>query len=207
MSTELDLGRTGDESVKAGLKAADTYPMGVPALKPKSSLQVERKDMGRADSFRYNILTHVADENYDRAIHDLKNFMSRETEFLKAKIRSERFVLHCIDLVNAIRAKRRFPGMNSLTIAKQQELNDRFREHFNELQYILKKIEKIEHEVRLEDVRSTVWVVKALAGAIGVVLALGFLIDVNAGLLRTTIFVIDDGFFRFTRWMLGLVGF
>lgn len=181
--------------------------MGVPVLKQKPGLQVERKDMGRADSFRYNILTHVVDENYDRAIHELKTFLSRETEFHKARLRSERFVHHCVDLVNAIRAKRNFPGMNSLTIAKQQELNDRFREHFNELQYILKKIEKIEHEVKLEDVRSTVWVVKSIAWCAGLLLAVAFLMDVNAGLFRTVVYVIDDTFFRVAKLCLSLIGF
>lgn len=177
--------------------------MGLPAKKAAMQLNVDRHNMGRADSFRFNITTHVVEENYDKAIEELRGFLDKDSEYPKFKERVERYVNHAIDLVNAIRAKRKFPGMNSLTIAKQQEIADRFKEHFDELQYVLKKIEKIQGDLRVDDVRSTVWVVKALIVSIFFVATAAFLVDASHGLLDTTINVIDDAFVQLVA-LLGL---
>jgi hypothetical protein len=126
----------------------------------------------------------------------LNNYMDRDSEYPQFKERIERYVAHSIDLIHAIRAKRRFPGLGNLTIAKQQELGDKFREHYNELQKVLKKIEKIQIELRLEDIRSTVWVVKALVNAIVAVALLAFFVEASRGLILNFWVVIDDSFVR-----------
>src|SRR6185312_7473140 len=118
--------------------------MGLPAKKDQFQLQVERHDMGKADTLRYNVITFVVEENYERAIQELRTFSEKDSEYPKFKEKTERYISHAIDLVNAIRTKRKFPGAAFMTMAKQQELNERFREHFNELQNILKRIEKTE---------------------------------------------------------------
>jgi hypothetical protein len=177
--------------------------MGVPALKNSqgSGLQVDRKDMGRADTLRFNVISFVVEENYDRAVKELEDYISRDSQYPRFKERVERYVGHCIDLVNAIRAKRKFPGMNHLTMAKQQEINEKYREHFNELQFVLRKIEQVHVTVKLDDVRSTVWVVRALAQAVGVIFLVGLLIELGDGLFITAITVIDDFFIDITQWI------
>ncbi len=169
--------------------------MGLPLKRDmKAELGAVGKDMGRADTFRYNVLTYVVEENYDGAIRELKGFLEADSEFPRFRERIEPFILHGIDLVNAIRAKRKFPGAQMLTIAKQQELNEKFVSHFSELQGILKKIERIQNDLRLEDIRSTVWIVKAAITSAIVIAVVAFLLDVNQGLLQTTIVVVDDVF-------------
>lgn len=180
--------------------------MGVPKLQT-NEFKVDRQDLGRADTLRYNVLSYVVEENYDKAIGELKKFLDKDSEYPHFKERVERYVMHSVDLVNAIRAKRKFPGVNSLTMAKQQELNEKFRTHFNELQYILKKIEKIQVDLRLEDVRSTVWVVRAIMNAAVAIAVAAFLLDVSRGLMRTTMVVVDDTFIRLTDWIFSIVGF
>ena len=102
-------------------------------------MQLDAKEMGRADSLRYNVLHHVVSENYDRAIDDLKSALEKKSVFPSFREKAERFASHAVDLVNAIRAKRHFPGIDSLTMAKQEEISDRYMEHFRELQTMLKK--------------------------------------------------------------------
>lgn len=173
---------------------ADKSGMGAPALQNnfKPDFKVDRSDLGRADTLRFNILTFVVEEDYDRAIEALQVFLNTESEYPRFKERVERFVYHAIDLVNAIRAKRKFPGVQMLTMAKQQELNEKFAAHFQELQYVLKKIEHIQNDVRIDDIRSTVWVVRAAINAAFAIAFVAFAIEVNRGLYDTTLIVIDD---------------
>ena len=169
-------------------------------------IKVDRTDMGRADTLRYNILVYVVEENYERAIHELKNFMSLESAYPSFKKRIERYVNHAIDLVNAIKAKRRFPGVNSLTMAKQQEIVDRFHEHFAELQTVMKHIEKIERELKLEDIRSTILVIRALVNA-GVAIAVAALVIEGArGLLLNVFNVADDTLVSVTTTIFQKIG-
>lgn len=164
-------------------------------------LNANRGDMGRVDTLRFNVLTFVVEENYDQAIQELKTYFDKDSEYPKFKERVERYIQHSIDLVNAIRAKRKFPGAQLLTVAKQQELNEKFVAHFNELQTILKKIERIQNDLRLEDIRSTIWIVKAAIHSAIVIAIVAFLLDVNQGLMKTTIMVADDIFHEFTAWI------
>src|SRR5215469_1470744 len=111
--------------------------MAVPALKEASvaiedakkkeesaffDVGVDRSEMGRPESLRYSILTWVLEERYDRAIEELKDFLDKPSEYPNFKNKVTRYIHHSIDLIYAIKAKRSFPGINSLTRAKQQEL-------------------------------------------------------------------------------------
>lgn len=179
--------------------------MGLPARKQPQGFHIDRSDLGKADTLRFNVLSYVVEENYDRAIQTLEDFHNKESEYPKFKEKTERYIAHAIDLVNAIRAKRNFPGMKSLTMAKQQELGEKFATHFHELQYTLKKVEKIQVDVRIEDVRSTVWIVKTLAYSILMIGIVAFALDVSHGLFTTTIVVIDDAFQGLTSLIFGKV--
>jgi hypothetical protein len=196
--------------------------MAVPALKDNAAVASEIKkiddtnlfDMGKVDgselgspeSLRYKILTWVLSERYDRAIEELKDFLDAPSEYPDFKGKVTRYIHHGIDLIYAIKAKRGFPGINSLTRAKQQELREKFKEHFKELQYILKTIEKIQTDLRIADARSTIYVVRALcAASLGIVI-LGFWLDIVHGLAQTSVIVFDDAFGRLANWLVELVG-
>lgn len=175
--------------------------MGLPARKEDFQIQVDRSDMGAADTFRYNVLTYVVQEQYDRAIEELRDYLEKESDYPSFQSRIERYMLHAIDLVHAIRAKRNFPGAAYLTMAKQQELNDRFRLHFQELQQVLKRVEKIHIDLKLEDIRSTVYVVRALAFAIGAIALTAFMLDLTGGVVQSTRIVFDEALSELTRWI------
>ncbi|MEN0059571.1 MAG: hypothetical protein AAGB31_12100, partial [Bdellovibrio sp.] len=118
-----------------------------------------------------------------------------------------RYINHSVDLIYAIKAKRSFPGIHSLTRAKQQELREKFKEHLRELQYVLKMVEKIHEDLRIQDARSTIYVVKALWLAVLGIIVLAFWLEIVHGLAKTSIVVFDDGFGKLANWLAEKIGF
>ncbi|MFV3409449.1 hypothetical protein ACNH6C_12625 [Bdellovibrio bacteriovorus] len=196
--------------------------MSVPALKDAANaadpakkreegaffdMNVDKSDLGRPESLRYNILTWVLDERYDRAIEELKDFLEKPSEYPNFQDKVTRYINHSIDLIYAIKAKRSFPGINSLTRAKQQELREKFKEHFRELQYVLKIVEKVQGDLRIQDVRSTIYVVKAAWFASLAIIVLAFWLDIVNGLAKTSVVVFDDGFGKLANVLAEMIGF
>lgn len=167
----------------------------------------ESVDFGRADSLRYNILMWVLDEKYDKSIQEMRNFLENPSDYPSFRGKVERFITHGIDLIYAIKAKRNFPGIASLTRAKQHELREKFKEHFRELQVVMKKIEKIQVDLRVEDARSTIYVVRALWIAGVSIALLGFILEFVGGLALTGHVVINDMLDQAVTWLFSLIGF
>lgn len=214
----------GIKAIKMGPRSTDSYAMGaapktnpveqaMPTEQEKKNeaknlfeLGMERTDFGKPDSLRFKILTLVLQEGYDRAIQELKDFAESESVYPKFKDKVSRYVAHCVDLVYAIKTKRNFPGMNSLTRAKQQELMEKFKEHYKELQFMLRKIEKVESDLRIEDARSTIYVVRALWIA---ALSLGlvwFITEIVRGMAITSTVVFEDLITKGTNYLFDLIG-
>jgi hypothetical protein len=167
--------------------------MSDPALKTQSKVNdIDASDLGRPDTLRYNILTFVINEEYDRAIKTLKDFLESDSEYPNFKLKVERYLLHSIDLIYAIRTKRNFPGISSLTRTKQQELRDKFKEHFKELRFMMKKIEDCLEELRLNDVRSTHLVIKAFWLSVVVVFVAGLSFEIINGMGHSFEVVFND---------------
>lgn len=165
---------------------------------------IDPSDFGKPNKLRYRILVQVMEEKYESAIEELRTFFQAENVFPSFNRRVERYINHCIDLIYAIKAKRNFPGISQLTRAKQQELRDRFKDHFNELIFMLRKIEKVERDLELEDARSTIYVVRALWLAALCVLMTWFVIEIYRGLAVTSFVVLEE---TFTRWVDALLDF
>lgn len=149
-------------------------------------------DLGVPDTVRYNILTFVANEEYDRAISYLKDFLNRDSDYPNFKDRVDRYINHAIDLIFAIRTKRNFPGMSLLTKSKQNELRERYRDHFQELKSVMRKVETSQEELRLSDIKSTTILVKSVWFSVVVVVVSAVVIDIFQGLGQTFFIVFDD---------------
>jgi len=156
------------------------------------SNDIEVSDLGRPDTMRYNILTMVINEEYDRAIKTLKEFLETDSDYPNFRMRIEKYSLHAVDLIYAIRTKRNFPGSSALIRTRQQELRDKFKEHFNELRFVMRKVEECIEELRIKDVRSTNMVVKSFWFSLVVVFAAGFFLEVVSGLGYTFEVVFTD---------------
>ncbi len=170
-----------------------------------SDTGIGRTDLGEPDSLRYRVLAMVLDERYDGAINELKDFIEQPSDYPDFKERTSRLINHSIDLIYAIKAKRSFPGISSLTRAKQQELREKFKVHLRELQLSIKKIEKNLTDLRVSDARSTIYVVKATWYSIVAITALGFALEISNGLAKTTFYVLDDTITRTSDWLLRLI--
>ncbi len=149
-------------------------------------------EKGRVELLRRNVVTWVIDEHYDRAIKELKDFHKKEFDYPEYRKKIERYINHSIDLVHAIRAKRRFPGIKALTMAKQMELKEKFHQHFEDLQDTLSKMEKVHSDLHIQDVRSTVLIVKALMNAVFVVTVVALALEMTRGQLDNASVVLDD---------------
>jgi alpha-galactosidase/6-phospho-beta-glucosidase family protein len=157
-----------------------------------SRMKKASEDAGAVDTFRNNVLSQVSSENYERAIEEIKTYQASKSEYPLFRARAERYSNYAIDLINAIKAKRSFPGLQHLGMSKQQELFDRAMEHFEDLKVTLRKVEQVDREVRLDDVRSTVWVVKAVIYSFFALVAVGILIEMSHGVLPSLGIVVDD---------------
>lgn len=152
------------------------------------------RELGKVDSFRHTVLSHMARENYEGAIHQLEIYLSSKSEYPQFEARAGRYLRYAKDLINAIKVKRSFPGLEHLAMSKQQELFDRAMEHFEDLKATLRKIEQVDVQVRLDDVRSTVWVVKALIYSVFAILILAFLMELSRGVLPAASVLVDNAF-------------
>lgn len=142
----------------------------------------DSKDLGHGDSLRHVVLMHVVQGDYGVAKDRLDQFVRDKAAFPNFQLHVERVRRYCIDLINAIETKRNFHGVGSLPLAKQQELYEKVLVHFDELKGHLKAVERQEKEARLEDIRSTVWVLKALTNCVFFVVGFAFFLDLTGGL-------------------------
>ncbi len=168
----------------------------------------QRKDAGgRMNSIRADVLAMVVGENYDNAKTELTSYVDYKTAYPGFQARVGRFVQHCCDLIQAINTKRNFPGLASLSLAKQQEIHEKVLEHFEELKHNLKQIEKVERENKLTDMRSTVWVMKAACLVVFGVFVTAFFLDLQSGLFSSSFQVINVLMDESSGWIVNLIRF
>jgi len=180
--------------------------MGAPdTSKPTRQAELDISDLGRPDTLRYNVLTFVINEEYERALKALNDFIEGDSEYPDFKSRNERFVSHAIDLIYAIRTKRNFPGINALTRTKQQELRDKFKEHFKELKTILRKIENCLEELRVADAKTTRILIKSAWLSLVVLFVSGVFVEFYQGMGMTTAIVFNDIVEKTMNWFFSLI--
>jgi uncharacterized membrane protein YccC len=196
----------GVKAVDVALKQVEQQQERELTTKFSARMKASVRDIGQVDTMRHTILSFVATENYERAIEELHRYCESKSAYPQFSVRSERYSKYAVDLINAVKAKRSFPGLQHLAMSKQQELFDRAMEHFDDLKATLRKIEQIDREVKLEDVRSTVLVVKAMIYSAFAVLVVGFLMEISRGVLPAAFVVLDSGFGDLTNWLFDKIG-
>lgn len=116
---------------------------------------------GQKDRLENTILNFVARDKFDIAVRELRFYQEMMSELTPFVDRTKRIFDHCEELILAIKAKKSFPAMDTLPMGKRQEMLERVQDHFDELQKLLRRTEQIEHDIRVQDARSTVWVIQA----------------------------------------------
>jgi hypothetical protein len=158
------------------------------------------------DCLRTLIMSFVADERYDKAVAELRAHLDSRPDFPMFKERAERLVKHSQDLIQAVRAKRNFPGFASLNMSKQKELFEKAVDHFEELKVTLAKIEAIERELKVEDLRSTVWVVKTFFICVAVLISYFFIRDLSRGMIPAFSVLMDSWSDSLAEWVFQKLG-
>lgn len=194
------------KALDIALKTAEFHHEKEMTSKFSARMQAAVQDAGQVDTFRHTILSYVAQESYDRAIEELEKYVNSKGDFPKFKERADRYGRYAVDLINAVKAKRSFPGLQHLAMSKQQDLFDRAMEHFDELKLTLKKIEQIDREVKIEDVRSTVLVVQVVVYCLFALALVGFMLEVSKGVLPTAYNVIDHSLTQMTDFIFDKLG-
>ena len=161
-------------------------------------------NLGKIDSLRHAILKYVVDSNYDMALSELHRYVEMQNAYKAFVARVQPYLRHCESIIQAVKSKRELTKVSSLTPSKQQELFEKVVEHFDELKTNLKKIEKVEREIKLDDLRTTVWVVKAFFHSLFIILAVAFVIEIVFGLAYSFNVVLDVLIDKITDVIVGL---
>lgn len=166
----------------------------------------DRKSSASTSGLRRVVLGSVVDGNYEGAVFELKQYIKDNSELPQLIPKTERLVIHCEELINAIETKRNFPGLESLSMSKQQEILEKVLDHFEELKMYIKKIEKIYYELRMTDLRTTVWTLRAAVYVVFAVILTGFVLEMSRGLGSSLNLVLDQFIFDVLKGFLDLTG-
>jgi hypothetical protein len=171
------------------------------SAKDRLEREYKLKDLGAPDSLMNSTLQFVAEDSFDRAIHELRVYQTMKSTFPLYIERTERYFDHSVEVIEAIRTKRSVPTHN-LPAAKRQELSEKIFYHFHELSDSLSKIVHIENELKVEDAKSTVWVLKALFMSVFVLL----LFAVGLEAWRSMRIPVQVVFHDIVEWILQTIG-
>lgn len=169
-------------------------------------LSAKTKEVGRSDSLKHSVLKMVATQDYEMARDILNVYVEGKHEFPLFQERARRYVSHGADLIQAIELKRNFPGLASLTFAKQQEIHEGVMKHFEELKQTLTSIQKSEREHKLQDLRSTTWFLKTLTHCLFAIASVGFFIALTNGLAYSFYIVLESITDQLSGYILNLFG-
>lgn len=158
------------------------------------------------DTLTHRILKLVVEERYDVAQADIEEYCDARPEYPQFLERASRLRDHCLDLMNAIQSKRAIVTMANLPMAKKQEVHEKVLVHFDELRHYLRKIELIDKDVRIEDIRSTVWVVRALVVCTFTLLFIYVSKEAYHGIAQSATVVIEDSLDQAVNWLFDKLG-
>lgn len=165
---------------------------------------LESRASGKIDSLKHTILSYVSESDYEMAKSELDRYVDMQREYPVFKERAGRYIHHCKDVIEAISAKRDMPGLHTLPMSKQKEVLETVLGHFEELKHYLHKIEIIQKDAKIEDLRSTVLVIKAIAYSVFLVVGFYFMKSAAAGIWHSFEFVFDERMNQLINWIFDL---
>lgn len=166
-------------------------------------LKLSENISGRLDGLRYTILSLVVEGRYDTAIAEISFYSNSDQKLQVFRTKAQRYLNHCEELIRAVESKIKFCQTRTITRSQKHQLYMMVMKHFYELTESLKKIERIENDIRVNDLKSTVWVLKALVMCIGSVIMFG-MIKEAVMTMRTPFMVVVDDSVEFIFRLIGL---
>jgi len=158
---------------------------------------------GRLDGLRHTVLSLVVEGKYDTAIAELNFYLTSDQKLQVFKVKAERYINHCEELIRAVESKIKFCQTRTITRSQKHELYSMVTKHFNELTDSLKKIERIENDIRVNDLKSTVLVLKAFVMCSGLLILFGAFNEFFFKMCIPYMVIVND----IVVWICQLVGY
>jgi hypothetical protein len=158
---------------------------------------------GRLDGLRYTILSLVVEGRYDTAIAEINFYANSEQKLQVFRTKAQRYLNHSEELIRAVESKIKFCQTRTITRSQKHQLYVMVMKHFHELTDSLKKIERIENDIRVNDLKSTVWVLKSFVMCTGFVIMFGMVREALMTMYDPFMVVINDS----VEFIFRLLGF
>ncbi len=155
-------------------------------------LKLSENISGRLDGLRYTILSLVVEGRYDTAIAEISFYSNSEQKLQVFRTKAQRYLNHCEELIRAVESKIKFCQTRTITRSQKHQLYLMVMKHFHELTDSLKKIERIENDIRVNDLKSTVWVLKAFIMCVGSLIMFGIISEAIQGMEMPLMVVVND---------------
>ena len=160
-------------------------------LEGKLQIQLEQK-IQSLSGIRYLILRHVMEGEYKRSKEELKKYAEMKQQYTRFLIRTEPYIKHSIDIINTIETKRKFINIKGMiNRSRQKEMFSSILEHFDELKSFMNKTAEIAKEEELNDLKSTVFVIKILFLCLFTLFVISFLVLESISMLKSFYVIID----------------
>ncbi len=159
----------------------------------------------RVGSLSHRILSLIAYKSYQQGVQELQDYINmRSKEYSAFYLASHRYFLRIQSISMAVEKQRSAPNLENYPEAKKHEVYDLLKEYFKELRNQIKGVENAEYALRVEDVRSTVWVVRAMAFSVIGIFVLGFCLDLFTGSYSTIYYVVKGYYLTVCDWVVNL---
>ena len=122
-------------------------------------LDLHSRVTGRLDTMRNTVLTFVAERQYEVAIRELRLYQKFKSDLEVYKLRTDRCFNLCEEMILAIKALLSAPDLRAMPMAKRQTIYEGVVRKFEGLKQALDKLDQVENDIKIKDVR---WTVKVL---------------------------------------------
>lgn len=132
----------------------------------------EYSDHKNTEGFRHEILSMVSSKKYRAVLVEIEAFYKeKERTMPNFKLKARRYFDYIQQLIEAIEEHKTIPNFDQLPAAQQKKVHEQVFVYFDELNNTLKRVEKVIHDLKVQDVRSTIWFIKTFSYCIMVLVA------------------------------------
>lgn len=127
------------------------------------------------ESLKKMILTLASTGNFEGAKKELEFYEKAGRNTPGFQKRTEHYFRHCLELLDGIENLKHFPNFDNLRAAQQKQIRERIQTYAADLSSILGRIDKVSNDLKIQDVRSTLWVIRSLTFcSISILLGIAF---------------------------------
>ncbi|MCB0348018.1 MAG: hypothetical protein KDD37_04245 [Bdellovibrionales bacterium] len=116
--------------------------------------------MSSGDNLKATVLSLAKTGSFDLAKSELKFYQQQNMSTPGFEFRTKHYFAHCMELLDAIDNLKHIPNFESLRAAQQKQIRERIMVYGQDLSSILGRIDKVTNDLKIQDIRSTMWVLR-----------------------------------------------